>query len=77
MTSCAPLSMIGPDGVELIIMIVATFGQAVSGGGFGLNIVYILIVWRVIVGVFSLFGDCRIAEYQSKSWVSVSEVTTP
>ncbi|KAH0835630.1 major facilitator superfamily domain-containing protein [Lanmaoa asiatica] len=38
-------------GVELVIMIVATFGQAVSGQGPGLNIVYILIVWRVILGV--------------------------
>ncbi|KAG8215781.1 major facilitator superfamily domain-containing protein [Butyriboletus roseoflavus] len=38
-------------GVELIIMTVATFGQAVSGQGPGLNIVYMLIVWRVIMGV--------------------------
>ncbi|KAG8215795.1 major facilitator superfamily domain-containing protein [Butyriboletus roseoflavus] len=38
-------------GVELAIMIVATFGQAVSGHGPSLSIIYILIFWRVIMGV--------------------------
>ncbi|KAG9312571.1 major facilitator superfamily domain-containing protein [Chiua virens] len=38
-------------GVELSIMIVATFGQAVSGWGPHLNIVYILIFWRVMLGI--------------------------
>ena len=32
-------------------MVVATFGQAISGQGPVLNIVYILIVWRFVVSV--------------------------
>ncbi|KAG9312573.1 phosphate transporter [Chiua virens] len=38
-------------GVELAIMIVATFGQAVSGEGPVLNIIYILTIWRFILGI--------------------------
>ncbi|KAG9312576.1 major facilitator superfamily domain-containing protein [Chiua virens] len=38
-------------GLELAIMIVATFAQAVSGAGPGLNIVGILIFWRIILGI--------------------------
>lgn len=55
MPSFIPLTIIGPDGIELVIMIVATFGQAVSGRGPGLNVVSILIVWRVIVSVLYSF----------------------
>jgi PHS family inorganic phosphate transporter-like MFS transporter len=40
----------GPlDGVELIIITVATFGQAVSGGAHAVSIVGVLVVWRFIV----------------------------
>lgn len=41
--------MMDPDGVELMIIIVATFGQALSGSAFAVNIVGALVVWRVIV----------------------------
>jgi len=37
------------DGVELMIMIVATFGQAVSGNAPAVHILGVLIVWRFIV----------------------------
>lgn len=37
------------DGVELMIIIVATFGQAVSGHAHAVNIIGVLIVWRGIV----------------------------
>ena len=65
------------DGVELLIMIVATFGQAVSGHGPVLNIVYILIVWRVIVSVL----DTSMAYINTErgwlpSWGWGSEVIT-
>ncbi|KAG9312574.1 inorganic phosphate transporter [Chiua virens] len=43
-------------GVELSIMIIATFGQAASGWGPHLSIVYILIFWRVILGI-GIGGD--------------------
>ncbi|KAF9910642.1 Inorganic phosphate transporter pho84 [Linnemannia zychae] len=43
-------------GVELMIIIVATLGQALSGQGHVLSISAALIVWRVIVGV-GIGGD--------------------
>src|SRR5271156_5710857 len=38
-------------GVELIIMIVATFGLSISGTGFGLDIIGLTIFWRGILGL--------------------------
>jgi PHS family inorganic phosphate transporter-like MFS transporter len=38
-------------GIELIIIIIATLGQALSGVGPGLNIIGVLIFWRVIMGI--------------------------
>ncbi|KAG0004390.1 Inorganic phosphate transporter pho84 [Entomortierella chlamydospora] len=43
-------------GVELMIIIVATLGQALSGNGETLSISAALIIWRVIVGV-GIGGD--------------------
>jgi PHS family inorganic phosphate transporter-like MFS transporter len=38
-------------GLELIIIIVATLGQALSAPGPGLSIVGVIIFWRVIMGI--------------------------
>ncbi|KAF9577679.1 Inorganic phosphate transporter pho84, partial [Lunasporangiospora selenospora] len=43
-------------GVELLIIIVATLGQAVSGNGYALSLPTTLILWRVIVGI-GIGGD--------------------
>ncbi|KAF8941417.1 Inorganic phosphate transporter pho84 [Dissophora ornata] len=43
-------------GVELMIIIVATLGQALSGNGYVLSLPAALIIWRVIVGV-GIGGD--------------------
>jgi len=37
------------DGVELMIIIVATFAQALSGNAAAVHIIGVLIVWRFIV----------------------------
>ena len=39
----------GSDGIELMIMIIATFGQALSGQAPAVGIIGVLIVWRFIV----------------------------
>jgi MFS transporter, PHS family, inorganic phosphate transporter len=41
------------DGVELFIIITATFCQALAGSARAINIINVLIVWRFIVSVFS------------------------
>lgn len=38
-------------GIELMIIIVATLGQAVAGHGPGVSIIGVLIMWRVIMGL--------------------------
>jgi PHS family inorganic phosphate transporter-like MFS transporter len=43
-------------GIELMIMIVATFGQAVSGNAPAVHIIGVLVVWRFIMGV-GIGGD--------------------
>ncbi|KAF9188177.1 Inorganic phosphate transporter pho84 [Haplosporangium sp. Z 767] len=43
-------------GIELMIIIVATLGQAISGNGFALSLPATIIIWRVIVGV-GIGGD--------------------
>lgn len=37
------------DGVELMIIIIATFGQALSGQAPAIHIIGVLVVWRFIV----------------------------
>ena len=37
------------DGIELMIIIVATFAQAVSGNGEAVSIIGVLVVWRFLV----------------------------
>ncbi|KAG6871617.1 hypothetical protein C0995_002344 [Termitomyces sp. Mi166 len=43
-------------GIELMIIIIATFGQAVSGGGHAVSILGVLIVWRFLMGI-GIGGD--------------------
>ncbi|OCH93017.1 phosphate permease [Obba rivulosa] len=43
-------------GIELMIIIVATFGQAVAGEARGVNILAVIITWRFIMGV-GIGGD--------------------
>ncbi|KAF9914866.1 Inorganic phosphate transporter pho84 [Linnemannia zychae] len=38
-------------GVELMIIIVATFGQALSGNAYGLSLPWAIMVWRFILGI--------------------------
>lgn len=73
----ALLSATGVDGVELGIMIVATFAQAISGQGPALNIVYTLMVWRFIVSISYSSQAYIKVEHEPTSWESASAVTTP
>ncbi|KAJ8496622.1 hypothetical protein ONZ51_g1027 [Trametes cubensis] len=43
-------------GYELMLMIVASFGQALAGQGHGANIIGVLVVWRFVMGV-GIGGD--------------------
>lgn len=72
-----PLSANGVDGIELAIVIIATFGQAVSSQGPVLNIVSILIVWRFIVSISDFPNVCRNTEYGPTSWEWALEGTIP
>lgn len=44
--------MISKDGVELMIIIIGTFGQVVSGQAHAVNIIAVIITWRGIVCSF-------------------------
>ncbi len=44
------------DGVELMIIIVGTFGQAISGGGPTVSVLGAIMTWRFILGV-GIGGD--------------------
>lgn len=46
------ISFIILDGIELMIIIVATFAQALSGNGHAVSIIGVLVVWRFIVSRF-------------------------
>jgi PHS family inorganic phosphate transporter-like MFS transporter len=37
------------DGVELMVMIIATFGQALAGQAPAVSVIGVIIVWRFIV----------------------------
>jgi PHS family inorganic phosphate transporter-like MFS transporter len=43
-------------GVDLLILLVATFAQAMSGAGFAMNAIVALSVWRFIAGI-GIGGD--------------------
>ena len=61
------------DGVELMIIIIATFGQAVSGNGDAVSIIGVLVVWRFLVSQhpFLLYFSHSILR-----WALVSAVIT-
>ncbi|KAG9312577.1 phosphate permease [Chiua virens] len=56
-------------GVELTIMIVATLGQAISGGGPGLDILGVLIFWRVVLGI-GVGGDYPLSSIITSEFAS-------
>ncbi|KAK0204661.1 phosphate transporter [Desarmillaria ectypa] len=56
-------------GVELILMIIATFGQTVSGSGHAVNILGVLIVWRFLMGV-GIGGDYPLSAIISSEFAS-------
>src|SRR5258706_7195612 len=64
LTSSLPI-----DGVELMIIIIATFGQALSGDAHGVNIFGVLIVWRFIMGV-GIGGDYPLSAVISSEFAS-------
>lgn len=41
------------DGLELILMMIATFGQAVAGHAPAVSIIGVLVTWRFLVSVSS------------------------
>ncbi|KAH9998817.1 major facilitator superfamily domain-containing protein [Russula compacta] len=58
-------------GVELMIIITATFAQALSGSGPGVNIVYVLVVWRFIMGA-GVGGDYPLSAVIASEFASTS-----
>ncbi|KZT22010.1 phosphate permease [Neolentinus lepideus HHB14362 ss-1] len=56
-------------GIELMIIIVATFGQAVSGNGHAVGIIGVLVVWRFIMGV-GIGGDYPLSAVISSEFSS-------
>jgi len=56
-------------GIELMIIIVATFGQAVSGNGPAVGIIGVLIVWRFLMGI-GIGGDYPLSAVISSEFAS-------
>jgi len=56
-------------GVELMIIIIATFGQALAGHGFAVNIFGVLIVWRFLMGI-GIGGDYPLSAVISSEFAS-------
>lgn len=57
-------------GIELIIIIVGTFGQAISGSGPGLELLGPLIFWRVFMGV-GVGGDYPLSSVITSEFATV------
>ena len=49
-------SLFNIDGVELMIIIIATFAQAVTGHAHAVSIIGVLVLWRFIMGI-GIGGD--------------------
>ncbi|KAI0035406.1 phosphate permease [Vararia minispora EC-137] len=56
-------------GIELMIIIVATFGQAVSAQGPGVTITGVIVVWRFLLGV-GIGGDYPLSSVISSEFAS-------
>ncbi|KIY66544.1 phosphate permease [Cylindrobasidium torrendii FP15055 ss-10] len=56
-------------GIELMIIIIATFAQALSGGANAVSIIGVLVVWRVIMGV-GIGGDYPLSAVISSEFAS-------
>ncbi|KAH9847515.1 phosphate transporter [Lenzites betulinus] len=56
-------------GVELMLIIIATFGQAVAGHGHAISIIGVLVVWRFIMGV-GIGGDYPLSAVISSEFAS-------
>ncbi|RDB17325.1 Inorganic phosphate transporter PHO84 [Hypsizygus marmoreus] len=56
-------------GIELMIIIIATFGQALSGGGHAVGIIGVLVVWRFIMGI-GIGGDYPLSAVISSEFAS-------
>ncbi|KXN85147.1 Inorganic phosphate transporter PHO84 [Leucoagaricus sp. SymC.cos] len=57
-------------GVELLVMIIATFAQALSGQAPSVNIIGALVIWRFIMGV-GIGGDYPLSAVISSEFASV------
>ncbi|KAJ7191203.1 phosphate permease [Mycena pura] len=56
-------------GVELMIIIVGTFAQALSGGGHAVSIIGVLVVWRFLMGI-GIGGDYPLSATISSEFAS-------
>ncbi|KAG5340897.1 Inorganic phosphate transporter PHO84 [Termitomyces sp. T112] len=56
-------------GIELMIIIIATFAQALSGNGHAVGIIGVLIVWRFLMGV-GIGGDYPLSAVISSEFAS-------
>ncbi|KZT07766.1 phosphate transporter [Laetiporus sulphureus 93-53] len=56
-------------GIELMIIIVATFGQAVAGEAHAVNVLGVIIVWRVFMGI-GIGGDYPLSAVISSEFAS-------
>jgi MFS transporter, PHS family, inorganic phosphate transporter len=57
------------DGIELMIIIVATFGQAVAGEAHAVNVIGVIIVWRGLMGI-GIGGDYPLSAVISSEFAS-------
>jgi hypothetical protein len=63
------------DGIELVIIIVATFGQAVSGNGHAVGIIGVIVVWRFLVSILLVIYLVTL-KLTNLRWVLALVVTT-
>lgn len=57
------------DGIELMIIIIATFGQSVSGEAHAVNVIGVIIVWRGLMGI-GIGGDYPLSAVISSEFAS-------
>lgn len=63
-------------GLELIVIIFATLGQALSSNSPGMNIVGLIIFWRVLMGV-GIGGDYPLSSIITSEYVSFLRQSVP